>query len=455
MSPTGTIRRRVRSVLLLGSGLAVLAPMLWAQEGDAGDGLLGRFDVGAGVRVDDDGVEATTDLGVALSSSTRAQELRFGADTQIRAGEDDEVFERISADLAYARASRSTALTFTGSYDESPIDSGISIFFDEFTGEELTVDSDGTRTTARGAVTLETGRDAPFQTETSASYLLRDFRDVDDPDLVGRETVRVSNELRFLVDPLLTLRTNVSYFESDSENDEDTDRETLRFTAGATYDISPVLTASANVGFTDTDTEETDAFGNRVSTSNDGASGDIALTLARPNGTVGLSYERDVTTAGDRDVVRLSRSLDLRQGASLDVSLGISNFEGDLGSLFAVAYARPTPNGRIQVTANRDFVVNSENEAQRNSRVRASYSAALTPESSYTVAASFDLVDEIDSPDPDTARASIEARYRRALTRDWDLSTRAEHRVIFEDGDRDESESVFTLSIDRSFTFRP
>jgi hypothetical protein len=398
----------------------------------------------------------TTGLSFGLSSATRTQSFGLSADGQFVFDEDGFEFENPGLDLDYARANRSTAFDIGLSYSIRDVEGEFEVI-DPVT-EVVTdlIDDDGTLESIRLNAGLETGRDAPFGTETRFSYTERSYTDTSDPDLDDLESWQIGTTLRFDVDPRISLRTSASYRETQEDDAAQTESRTTRFGIGGTFLIDPLWTASLDLGYSRFETEEDDIFGNRVLTEEDGVGASLSVTRQFRDGTLALALAREVSDIGAEDSLRVFRNRVLANGGELAWSLGAVSFpNGDTAPIASASYAMPTPRGSFSVSLDQATAVNSDDDSVVSTSVALDYNETINASSGWSLNGSLANVEVVGDEDGGQTRAQMGISYNHALTRDWDLSAALSHRITYEDGEEDDSASTLSLSLERSFSFRP
>jgi hypothetical protein len=397
----------------------------------------------------------TTGLSFDLRSVTRTQSFGLSADGQFVFDDDGFDFENPGLDLNYARANRSTAFDIGLSYSVRDVDGEFEVI-DPVTLTVIDlIDDDGTLESVRVNAGLETGRDALFGTDTRFSFTDRTYSDTSDPDLSDLESWQIGTTLRFDVDPRISLRTSASYRETQEDDAAQTESRTTRFGIGGTFLIDPLWTASLDLGYSRFETEE-DVLGTRFLTEEDGVGASLSVTRQFRDGTLGLALAREVSDIGAEDSLRVFRNRALANGGELAWSLGVVSFpSGDTRPIASASYAMPTPRGSFSVSLDQATAVNSDDESVVSTSVALDYDQAINAVSSWSLNGSLSSVDVIGDNTEDQSRAEVGVAYRHALTRDWDFSTSLRHRITYEDGEEDDSASILSLSLERSFSFRP
>jgi hypothetical protein len=450
--------RKLPAIVASTASLAVLTAFgVQAQEQG---GALATFGLSFGGEYefndpDEDESSFTTGLSFDLSSVTRTQRFGLSTDARLVFDEDGFDFENPGLDLDYARANRSTAFDVGLSYSVRDVEGEFEVI-DPVTGivTDL-IDDDGTLESVRLNVGLETGRDAPFGTDTRFSFTDRTYSDTSDPDLSDLESWQIGTTLRFDVDPRISLRTSASYRETQEDDAAQTESRTTRFGIGGTFLIDPLWTASLDLGYSRFETEE-DVLGTRVLTEEDGVGASLSVTRQFRDGTLGLALAREVSDIGAEDSLRVFRNRALANGGELAWSLGVVSFpSGDTAPIASASYAMPTPRGSFSVSLDQTTAVNNDDESVVSTSVALDYDQAINAVSSWSLNGSLSSVNVVGDDTEDQSRAEVGVAYNHDLTRDWALSASLRHRITYENGEKDDRASILSLSLGRSFSFRP
>jgi hypothetical protein len=404
---------------------------------------------------DEDESRFTTGLSFDLRSVTRRQSFGLSADGQFILDDEGFDFDQPRIALDYGLANRSTAFNVALSYSIRDVE-GSSELIDPVTGNLVNlIDDDGTLESLGLNAGLQTGRDAPFGTDTRFNFTSRTYSGTSDPDLSDLESWQIGTTLRFEVDPRIVLRASTSYRETQEDNVTQTESRTTRFGVGANLLIDPLWSASVDLRYSLFETEE-DVFGRRVLTEDDGLGFSFGLTRQFRDGTLGLSFARQESDDGAEDSVTLSRERSLSNGGELAWSLGLVSFpSGDIAPVASALYARPTARGNFSVSLQQSTVVNDDDENVVSTSIGLNYGQDINAMSSWSLDGSLSSVNVLDGDEDDQARAAVGVTYNHALTEDWGLSTSLRHQITYEGGERDNSASILSLSLERSFSFRP
>jgi hypothetical protein len=442
----------------IAAGLAATALVAFgvrAQEG----GTLATLDVSLGGTYEfndpgDNEGRLTQRLGFDVRSVTRTQSFGISADGEFILDGDGYRFERPGLALDYGRETRSTAFDVGLSYSIRDVEGSVDVL-DPITGDPIDlVDDDGTLESLSLNAGLETGRDARFGTNTRFSYTERTYSDTSDPDLTDLTSWQIATTLRFDIDPRITLRTDASHRVTQEDNAARTESRTTRFGIGGDLLIDPLWSATFVLDYSIFETEE-DVLGTRVLTEEDGVGFSLGITRQFRDGTLGMSLERNVSDDGAQDSLRVSRDREFSNGGELSWSLGLISFpNGDTAPVAAASYSMPTPRGGFSASLQQSAST-SGGESLVSTSIGLDYNQAINAVSGWSVNGSLSSVDNLDDDTGDQARAEVGLAYNHALTRDWDLSASIRHRVTYENSQRNDSASILSLSLQRSFSYRP
>jgi hypothetical protein len=405
---------------------------------------------------DEDESSFSTGLSLDYSRATRSQTFRLSSDGRFVYDEttDGIEFQRPSLALAYSTGTRATAFDVGLSYSVQDVD-GIEEIIDPITGEIADLlDDDGELESLQLSAGLVTGQDARFGTDTQVSLTDRSYSGTSDPSLTDLESWRIGTTLRFEVDPRITLTASGSLRETRRDNIEETEERTTVFGLGGEVLIDPLWTGSASLQYSIFETEQGIGAA-RILTETDRLGFSVGISRAFRNGSLGLTVARDASEDGVLDSVSLSRSHDLRNGGALNWSLGLNAFpDGGVAPISSLSWTQPTPDGSFSVNLQQRATIDDDGDIVVTS-LSMNYGQEINAVSGWSVNGSLTNVDNSAGSDNDQTRARIGLSYDRAVTRDWALSTSLSHNVTYAGDERDRSASVLSLSLRRSFSFRP
>lgn len=405
-------------------------------------------------------------LGLSYVSETEVQLLRFGLSGVARLADlprtgTDTRFDNQTASLEYARQGANSALRLNGRYNRADL-----AFFDPLSlveqddpidDNDLVSLPDGYRETASLGASFETGLSDPLSFSLSANSRQRKFVGTDDSDLslYDSRNTSLTAGIGALVTPTTRLTLTGSSVWYRAEDEEDTRRLNRSLSLGAVHETARALTLSASLGYQVIDTDETDIFGQRVTTTDDGATGAFGLSQELTNGTVGLNASHAITVNGGRSTLSAFRSLELPEG-SLSFSLGLSS--GDTGRnavIGSIDYAQMLRYGALRLGLARDVQTSNDDEDLEVTRARLGWTHDLTELSGIDMNVTYASTNAVGDGATDRDRGRFQASYRHALTRDWDLSGGYAYTVSRREGRDDATENSVFLTISRQFQVRP
>jgi len=458
--------------------LCTLGGVVWAQ--DVPPGLVARFDVTQRLEYSDNpdfDVDGESDffgrtiLGFGLDSVTNVQRFSLNLGTDIEEGRENESSINVDNSFANLRYNRNTRNALLGAFlgyretdtetsffdDFDPGGSGFS-FFDLFdpdgssndSGNVINQDS-GTRKTYRYGLDWAIGREAPIGASFNWSYNEITYSDTNDPDLTDQSTNDFRGQVDFLISPRITTSLTGEYIDFDAQ-DNGVNRETTRLGVATALEINPILTADIGLSY---DTIE--RTGDETGTDK-GTSVDLGLVRAMTNGSVGVRFRSDVESNdnGRRSFLSVDREMELPRGA-LSYSLGLTGAGDVIGTdpLVNVNYLHQLSTATLEFGMSQNVNVDSDNDEQLNTAVRAAYNQQINNTSSFSVDAVFFDRNDLSATDDDGQRIDLRLSYRHDLTRDWGLVSGISHdRTLEDDGDDRRRTTVF-VGLQRSFDWRP
>lgn len=441
---------------------AITATPLLAQEGT---GIRGNLSFSTGLEVSDnpslsatpDGTTLTsvTNLGFSLTSETRVDRLRFtmgagieGEDGGSTTDADALDLQRSNIGLSYVREGISSRLALSGRYDEANLDDEVFGFFVDgvFDPDALIVEG-GTRTRTRLGADFSTGRDAPFGVDLSFGVSSNEYNDTSDPELVNRDSRRLSATARFSINPTTTARLTSTYRQTEIEDLLDTTRTTQSLGAGVTAETNTGLEVSADLTL---DSAET-LNGTTVASEDDGVGLSFGVVQPRPDGQFEATISSRVDNSGRRTSASLTRSFDLPTGG-LSLSLGVVGQEDESIELTTrVGYSREAAGGRLTANLVQSPSTN-DGEAFLNTSLGLGYEAPINSISSWSADFSYGSAALIGGIDGD-ARTSAGVRYSRDLNADWSLNAGLRHVRISEEGADSRTSNTLFVNVGRDFSF--
>ncbi len=431
---------------------------------DVPPGIIARLDVtqrleysdNPGLDVDGDSdFFGRTILGFGLESVTSIQRLALNLGTDIEEFRDDNDqdfdFDNSFANLDYRRQTRDAFARGQLRYRETDADSD---FFDDddIDQDGRIINSDeGTRVSYGFTLGGGVGQDAPIGASFNWFYNEINFEDTDDPDLNDSTRSDFSGQVDFFITPRVTTSLTGIYRDFDTDDPDGTDRETKGLGGAASFLVSDILTA--NIGLRYDRIERTGG----TDRTDEGVSGNLGLTRALPNGSVGVNYTSDVFANDDgrRSFFSVNRDMDLPRGA-LFFSLGVTGADA-VGSdpLIDANYRHDLPTGQLNFGLSQRVNVDDDDEENISSSLRASYNQQINNLSSYGINFSFFNRNELDDDGNDGQRYNLGLTYRYDLTRDWGLVSGITHTFSTEDDEEDRRRTTVFVGLQRSFNWNP
>jgi hypothetical protein len=431
--------------------LAALLPAAPVAAQGFGDAPVLFFDVGIGANYEDrrnqDGkFEATTRVGLGLFTSTDVQRLSFETGITARLGENGGDLTDPFVALSWARFNRGAEIGVELSFRQSQVDGAD--LDDDFGAGDLER-QDGTQEDFDLALSLITGRDAPFGTQTELRYEQRTFGGGATTD--DSRTHSISSTLRFTIDPRIELRFSGFAEEKETDDAIDTVRTVQRWSLAGDFDIDRVWTAGANIGFAEIETET--IGGTAVE---EGLEAGFLISRALRNGGLSFSSALVITDDGWRNSVRLSRVINLANGDSFNASIGQIFFEeGSSGHLAALSYTRTVRSGFLSFGFDYASDLDDADLLIQRTRANAVLRQDITDNSGWVLDGALASVMYDNPITPDAVRFDVGLSYLHGLSNDWNLAARVEHQVLYEDGAIDDTTNVFSLTLERRFSARP
>lgn len=445
---------------------ALVSPAL-AQE--APNPLL-TFGYSASIRASDNygldpvsaGNSTFLDQGFSLGyrSETETQSIGFSASTVLRFADlpdrdYDPDFDNLNLRLDYALTGSDSRIGFQTSYNRVDIAFADPLYdlddtVDPITGQDLRT-GEGRRESWGLSASIDTGLSSPLGFNLGLASRGRSYSGTTDQSLYGFRTDSIRAGVRMNVSPVTALNFGGSYSLYDADDRVETERRTSSVYTGINHAFSPVLNLNASLGFRQIETDRTvgDLHG---TTTQDGMTVSLELGRALTDGRVGLSYNRDISTDGTRDTLRVSRSLDLAEG-ELDMSLGITKGDGDPGAVGSLIYERPVWNGGISARVSHMIGSNFDGEEETRTSATLGWNTDLTPLTRAGLRISY--LDLSNDTDGDLRRLSVSASLAYELTRDWAVAGGYEYVEQRDEPEDTARENSVFLRLQRQFQFRP
>lgn len=393
-----------------------------------------------------------TILAFGLDSRTRLESFSFDVGTDIEQGrndQDDLNLTNTFTTLRYDRNTRNALLGFGLRYRES--DTSSSFFDDDFPieGGVITQD-DGTRRSYGFDLVGEVGREAPVGASFRWRYDELNFSGTSDPGLRDESRNDLSAQVDFRISPLVTASLTGLYTNVDTAAGG-VDRETIG--AGGALLLRPSQIWTVDLGLS---YDRIERSGAQIGT-DEGLSGSIDVMREMPNGEFGLRYSSDVTSNanGRRSALSVRRDMELPRGA-LFVELGVTGSD-TIGTdpLIQVSYQHIMPTSTLTFDVSQVVNVNTDNDEEINSAVRASYDRQINSLSSFGFSFAFFDNNQLQAGGNDGQRFEVGLNYRRDLTRDWSMVGGFSHTFATEDASADRRANTVFVGLERSFNWSP
>ena len=450
---------RHRGIKAALAATAVLTGTGTALSQDAAGALRFLFGVSTDLRAHDNldldpvsagsTVRSDTTLTFGVQSETRRQKLNLSFGGVLRAEDAPGTgfttgFENPNVGLSYIRDGANARLSFDASFARTDVDGSSFLDPDDPDGIDLISDT-GSLDTLRAGVTLEIGKDAPLGFVLDLNRVDTSYSDTSDPGLFARVTDSATATARLRFSQVTTGRVTAGLTQYSAQDAPLTTRDTQRLSFGVTHELSETTVIEASIGGRQIDDSVTG-----VTQSGEAS---FSVTHDLPRGSVGLSLDTGLTTAGQRNTVELQRRFEFPTGA-LEFSLGATDAEGiDPQPIGSLSYSRDLPRGAITATVSRGISVNSDANVQRSTRAALGLSQMVNEQSS--IAFNLDYTDFSDAGGggvTDRQRGSFSASYTRALTQDWNLTAGVERRYLAEAGSADTWDNAVFLTLGRDFS---
>lgn len=409
----------VSATLFMGLGLS---PIIAQDEGGmtyrlgVSQDFRARTNPGLSSPSGDTDLTARTNLNFGFSSETRVESFTFNAGSSLVASNNREsqLLGDPSVSVGYTRQNASMQFSLGGFATQNRITTSDLLLeeLEEGLGLEeglfgLTiVETSATRRRYGANAALQFGRDAPFGGTVSVSQTETRYSGTTNPDLVDNTRRSASVSLRFDLTEVLRLTTGVTVTQFDEDGTPM--RQTERYSLG--------------------------------------------LALDRPDGSYSVNLSSSQTPDGGRNSLSFGRQLELPRG-TLGLNAGVNLSPGGRrGLIGSVSWSEDTPNGSIGLSLSRSVTSDARDRETTVTRFNANTTQALTPD--LVGQASLGLQENTRSDTDETIRnLSLSASVRYALTPDWGLRAGADHRIRRTDANTASSSSVF-LTLDREFIAR-
>ncbi len=401
-----------------------------------------------------DTILSETRLGFGFESVGRTQTFRFNFSDNFRFGDGpgapaEAGFEGINAALYYEKLWVNSRLVFDARLRTIDLTAAL----DDEDIENPALDR-GTLQTTNISLGFQTGLTGPVGAEIFLSDVRRNYTDTTNPDLVDSRTLTGEAALLLRPDTVTEFRLGYGQSEYDAEDPQGTLRTTRELTFGAIRELDTITVISGEIGW-----KEIEEDWRNVAFDPEDERGLIAsLSYMRelPSGDFGIDLSHDVTNAGQRTDLWISRAYDYPLG-TFGVAVGVAKPEnGDFEPVGRVTYDRVFNDQAFRLSLASEIVVTSDSAIQRNTTANVGYDYQISNVDSVGFSVSYAWIEGIGgAPVTDSTSASATAVYRRDLTEDWSVETGYTYRLRREEGtDEAESNTLF-LTLQSSFNWRP
>lgn len=437
---------------------AILTGTVVKSQDDAG-GVRFLFGVSSSLRtnsnLDLDPVSAgpttrsDTRLTFGVQSETRRQKLALTFGAVLRAenrpgsGFSTGIAEP-GIDLSYSREDANARMSFEASFDRSDIDRTDPLAEDEIDLTDLITDT-GTRDRFRTGVMLETGLQAPLGFKLELDRQDTRYADTTDPGLYDRTTDSASATALLRFSTRTEGWATASFSRYAAEDATMTTRDTRALSFGVKHELSQSTVIETSIGAREIDDSVTGVMRNSEAS--------LSLTHALPRGSVALSLDSELTSAGQQNTVEVERGFEF-PGGTFQISLGAVDAEGvDPQAIGSLSFRRDLPSGALTALLSRGVSVNDDAQAQRVTR--AVFGLTHTVNNLSSVSFNLDYADISDAGTGgivELQRGSLRAAYTRALNNDWNFSAGYERRYLTEAGIGTAWDNAVFVTLDRSFS---
>lgn len=397
-----------------------------------------------------------TNLSFGVTSETRTQSLDFRLGNRIRLGTGkgapDNAYLLPDLDLDYTRHSRDSQLSVVSSVisRDMAIDG---LPFEIIDPSELLTD-EGYELRENLSVDLQTGQTAPVGTDLGVFVNNLHYIDTTDPDLYNRLTYGGHAAAVFHPDTVTEFR--LGYDVSQYEADDDLRRERLSQTVAlsAERELDALTSVSGRIGYKTVD--ETYRATDENGEDHAGIVAGLGIDRDLRTGAISAELSHDVTGAGGRSDLTVTRDFDLPAGA-LSLTAGVTDTEGtDLQPTGGITFSHKVNRQRLALDARTGIVISDDDVVQRASRVGVSYDFLVNPRDTIGLSLDYARSDNVgDVAATSIRRSTATAQYTRALTGDWNLTTGYSHRFRDQEDTGSAHANEVFVSLGRDFSWRP
>lgn len=441
------------------TAIAVSAGTVLAQSDEVTSGVrmtldvIQRFSAGDNLsRVTnptDNGFLSSTELNFGVTSETRTQSLSLDLGAVARLGDLPDEGGSVSdvtnpyISLGFQQRAANSTLSFNASYREVDLSDDVVTILDLESLELIDVTLDnGTREQTSADLRFVAGTGGPVETDLRLRWNSRKF-DSTNASFLDQDQLRFDGSVRLAATRNTDVIVGLSAVRTETFDTTTRTVDETEASIGAITQVRPGTTLSFTLGSSVIDVDD-----GPVQTSDGAMTGRVALTQDMPNGDLGVVYARGHSTAGTRDSLQFTRSLELPSG-SLDLAVGASKATGtDVQPTASVRYQQNFKQGAFIADLTQSVSGNTAGEEFRTAAGGLRYVHALTPLAQLDLSFRLTDVEQIAGGTEERQRTSTTIAVNYDLTEDWALTAGYRH-------EEQTSNAVQTLESNEVFaTFR-
>lgn len=439
----------IATIMAGGSAAIVAALPVLAQQGQDGGGLSARLGYSELLVAEDGDTSLRSDLDFALTSRTRSQSF-----SAILGGSFDKQASGIRLEdprlsLSYGQETANASFDISAQYRRQELDDAFGFAPTAIPGDDPLLLDQGTRETLNVSTGMSFGDAAPFGGTLTLSYAQSNFLDATATAQSDSETLSGALRLRF--DHSAKISQFVALTASDVDREIGTDVRSTSLSTGVNLIITPTLTATAELGHT-----RVERSGDGPRSTEDGFLVRLGLTAERPNGTVGLQFNSDLSENGRRSNLLLDRALQLPRG-NLSAGIGVSQDDesSDLEPLYRLDFSHELPRARFTANLSQAFSTSTAGVEQLDSRLSLSLQQQLSTVSNFSASLNLQDSNQFGTDSVDSERVSVNLEYSQQLTQHWDLTAGVAHsRTKRSTGPEETDERIF-VGLRTALEWRP
>ena len=462
--------RRHRKRLALGFGVAACAGMAIGQQAGNDPAAVAFVDVRTGITYsdnprfvansdDESSLIWRNDLTFGYDTESRDQRLSFRLGGAVEFGDVPETVALRDGvvdpffSLEFQRSNRSTALGFSVRLRERDV--GFAEVEDLVSGRDLIVDQGRVRS-GRVDVNLALGRDAPVGLTLDAFYSETNYQDTSSADLTDLRSRGISGEVRFSVSRTTDILAFARFNEREADNAADTLDRNRTYGLGLTTQLDPATSMRIDLGFGQSDRLTTDAAGNRNTDREQGPTLGFDLVRTVKTGSVSVSVDSRVTTAGTQTELRFGREITQRAGRFRGtVGVGFTS-DGETRGVGSIDWTREGKDSAFSMRFSQALSADPDGDEDTvQTSLSATYAKDLTDLSRLSLSMGLGAVTGIADDADDRRSVTLTAAYTHQLTRDWALTTGYRHRRTEQTASDDIQENEVFATVGRRFSVRP